>query len=121
MAQVKIEIDSYVNLFDNDSTREYCSGLEKSDDESGSEQNSESEEGLPEMEFPSDDEITGSDDSDAPGDGILIAPEISLSAISINTSSSSFVTSSEDDYAISEDRLTPDSLTGMIIIKMVVY
>ena len=67
------------------------------------------------MEFPSMDDITGSDDSDAPGDGILVAPEISLSAMSINTSSSSFVTSSEDDYAISEDRLTPDSLSGKIV------
>ena len=43
----------------------------------------------------------GSVHSDGPGDGIMIAPAVSLSAISFD-SSSSYVTSSEDDHAISD-------------------
>lgn len=49
-----------------------------------------------------DDDEEDSAASDEPGDAVLVAPEISLSTLSVS-SSSSFITSSEDDHAISED------------------
>ena len=61
-----------------------------------------------------------SDTSDGPGDGILIASEISLSGLSIESSTSSFVTSSEDDLAISEDIRTSDSFSGMVFITSLI-
>ena len=54
-----------------------------------------------------------SDTSDGPGDGVLVASEISLGGINLDTSTSSFLTSSEDDMAISEDLKTSDSQSGM--------
>ena len=54
-----------------------------------------------------------SDNSDGPGDGVLVASEISLGGIDLDSSTSSFMTSSEDDLAISEDLRTSDSHSGM--------
>ena len=54
-----------------------------------------------------------SETSDGPGDGILVASEISLCGMNLDTSTSSFATSSEDDMAISEDLRTSDSHSGM--------
>ena len=65
------------------------------------------------MEDAADEDIT-SDTSDGPGDGVLVASEISLGGLDLDTSTSSFLTSSDDDMAISENLRTSDSHSGMI-------
>ena len=67
-----------------------------------------------EAENAADPEDNLSDTSDGPGDGVLVASEISLGGLDLDTSTSSFLTSSDDDMAISENLRTSDSHSGMI-------
>ena len=59
------------------------------------------------------DDGTDTDTSDGPGDGVLVASEISLGGLNLDSSTSSFMTSSDDDKAISEEIRTSDSHSGM--------